>query len=815
MSSGGLPPKAPPMVAQTKSSRLLSRRHQSSNGNINSTSTPRQNAPSTVANETGSLSFGISSQHPAARRYSNFSNVNQNRGGIGSFRRSNHSFSLAADVTTPRGSRLSLPSIGPSSSSRHGRVESRWRTNPSQDYFNELGMVLDSDESPDLSEREPRVTPRYTQTNGPNQDLTNQPVPTSSNYNFPMTRNSLLSSRSNERRNTITDSLRNTSEQVDIPARETSVSRNEISIPGGSSEFSQVLSEIYTNNDSSGNNSTNSMANSNNITVVTTNAAPRGAPLVSSATSTPRQPMINIAGVQSTRATRRVPTSDDYDVESVDDVLSRIRLQNNLPAQSSQPVVLQTSTLNVNSSSSSSHSANSTTSVYSPSVASRASATSSNSGNEAASDGSTGTARARPITNVNEPMQIASTRTSSLANLASSETVQTRLDNSERNNQTPRAPIVSTDTSQSASSGVLQRIIRPINENQVTCNDHTNSILRVNESFASANQQPSGQTSLSTSVSRPNLTYGTTESSQPVREIGIRSNEINRTNTSSFQRRRISQTFDFNPSRTRENSDLDEDEIRAILATPPTERSNPIFDDGPPVNSVTTTTLPPVRNPATSVPESSENSSSSSVRPVAASSNPNRNIIGVRFTTTFNEFASGTSGNRVLRASSDTNNIFSSDESDDDDESVAGSAPTATAQDRIPHLDSHIGILHLLGLDLPQSTTEVILMNQRSILEQLLETYITLMASLQSAETEQRPAGLSLDAIKTLPQEPITKQQVGENITCSICLANFEVEELSTKLPECSHFFHHPCISNWLQKSPTCPMCRTPVHINN
>ena len=57
-------------------------------------------------------------------------------------------------------------------------------------------------------------------------------------------------------------------------------------------------------------------------------------------------------------------------------------------------------------------------------------------------------------------------------------------------------------------------------------------------------------------------------------------------------------------------------------------------------------------------------------------------------------------GSRPLRASSDTNNIFSSDESDDDDdESVTAGTSSANqaAQDRIPHLDSHIGILHLLG----------------------------------------------------------------------------------------------------------------------
>ena len=65
------------------------------------------------------------------------------------------------------------------------------------------------------------------------------------------------------------------------------------------------------------------------------------------------------------------------------------------------------------------------------------------------------------------------------------------------------------------------------------------------------------------------------------------------------QRRQFSETPAVTSSRVRQNSDLDltEDEIRAILATPPNERSgsNQIFDD--PENSDPQPVLPPVRNP--------------------------------------------------------------------------------------------------------------------------------------------------------------------------------------------------------------------------
>ena len=315
MSNGGLPPKAPPLVAQTKTSRLLSRRHQSSNGNLNfHSSTPRQNAGTTVANETGSLTFGNSSQLPPSRRYSNFSNVNQNRviSGLRSGT-NNRSLSLANDVTTPRNSRLSLPSIGGGGGgtfSRQARVDTRRRTNPAHDYFNELGMVLDSDESPELTDREPRVTPRNSSSIGQNADVTN-PVAASSSYNFPMSRNSLLSSRSNGRRNTLTDSGRNFTEHVDTAARENNVSRNEVSMPGGSSEFTQVMSELYGANDSTnssvtsntGNNNANFSNNGNNTS---NSITPRASQQVTSvALNQPRQPMINLAGVQNSPQTPR------------------------------------------------------------------------------------------------------------------------------------------------------------------------------------------------------------------------------------------------------------------------------------------------------------------------------------------------------------------------------------------------------------------------------------------------------------------------------------------------------------------------------
>ncbi|XP_054776145.1 RING-H2 finger protein ATL52-like [Prosopis cineraria] len=45
-------------------------------------------------------------------------------------------------------------------------------------------------------------------------------------------------------------------------------------------------------------------------------------------------------------------------------------------------------------------------------------------------------------------------------------------------------------------------------------------------------------------------------------------------------------------------------------------------------------------------------------------------------------------------------------------------------------------------------------------------------------------------------------------VTCAVCLGDFEEGEEVRTLPECSHSFHVPCIDMWLFSHPNCPVCR-------
>jgi hypothetical protein len=49
---------------------------------------------------------------------------------------------------------------------------------------------------------------------------------------------------------------------------------------------------------------------------------------------------------------------------------------------------------------------------------------------------------------------------------------------------------------------------------------------------------------------------------------------------------------------------------------------------------------------------------------------------------------------------------------------------------------------------------------------------------------------------------------------CSICMEELHVRDEVTTLP-CMHWFHGPCVGQWLEGHNTCPLCRTPIEPEN
>ncbi|XP_031130669.1 E3 ubiquitin-protein ligase RING1-like [Ipomoea triloba] len=76
-------------------------------------------------------------------------------------------------------------------------------------------------------------------------------------------------------------------------------------------------------------------------------------------------------------------------------------------------------------------------------------------------------------------------------------------------------------------------------------------------------------------------------------------------------------------------------------------------------------------------------------------------------------------------------------------------------------------------------------------------------------DSSSKPRGLSAEEIQRLKEDRF--ENVGDELAvCSVCLEKFLAGVKISSLP-CSHVFHHGCISSWLEKSSSYPICRFDV----
>ncbi|NXU44108.1 PJA2 ligase, partial [Drymodes brunneopygia] len=100
-------------------------------------------------------------------------------------------------------------------------------------------------------------------------------------------------------------------------------------------------------------------------------------------------------------------------------------------------------------------------------------------------------------------------------------------------------------------------------------------------------------------------------------------------------------------------------------------------------------------------------------------------------------------------------------------------------------------------------------------LEGRLEAVETALAQLETLtfDVEQTHPPATKETIDCLPQIIVTGDCNGQEQCCTICCSEYVEGEIITELP-CRHLFHKPCVTLWLQRSGTCPVCRhvlTPV----
>ncbi|XP_007183591.2 E3 ubiquitin-protein ligase Praja-1 isoform X3 [Balaenoptera acutorostrata] len=116
-----------------------------------------------------------------------------------------------------------------------------------------------------------------------------------------------------------------------------------------------------------------------------------------------------------------------------------------------------------------------------------------------------------------------------------------------------------------------------------------------------------------------------------------------------------------------------------------------------------------------------------------------------------------------------------------------------------------LGVAEAISYVDPQFLTYMALEER---LAQAMETALAHLESLAvDVEVANPPA--SKESIDALPEILVTEDHsaVGQEMCCPICCSEYVKGEVATELP-CHHYFHKPCVSIWLQKSGTCPVCR-------
>ncbi|XP_009781442.1 RING-H2 finger protein ATL67 [Nicotiana tabacum] len=78
---------------------------------------------------------------------------------------------------------------------------------------------------------------------------------------------------------------------------------------------------------------------------------------------------------------------------------------------------------------------------------------------------------------------------------------------------------------------------------------------------------------------------------------------------------------------------------------------------------------------------------------------------------------------------------------------------------------------------------------------------------------EHRINGLDSVVVAAIPTMKFHREAFtsSEDTQCSICLSEYQENEVLRIMPKCGHSFHLSCIDIWLRKQSTCPVCRLSV----
>ncbi|XP_065140178.1 E3 ubiquitin-protein ligase Praja-2 isoform X2 [Paramisgurnus dabryanus] len=101
------------------------------------------------------------------------------------------------------------------------------------------------------------------------------------------------------------------------------------------------------------------------------------------------------------------------------------------------------------------------------------------------------------------------------------------------------------------------------------------------------------------------------------------------------------------------------------------------------------------------------------------------------------------------------------------------------------------------------------LLTYMALEERLAQAMEAALAHLESLaiDVEQAHPPATEQIIDCLPQITVHADNTEQEQCCAICCCEYVNDEIATLLP-CRHMFHKLCITLWLRKSGTCPVCR-------
>ncbi|XP_048875796.1 E3 ubiquitin-protein ligase Praja-2 isoform X1 [Brienomyrus brachyistius] len=122
---------------------------------------------------------------------------------------------------------------------------------------------------------------------------------------------------------------------------------------------------------------------------------------------------------------------------------------------------------------------------------------------------------------------------------------------------------------------------------------------------------------------------------------------------------------------------------------------------------------------------------------------------------------------------------------------------------RLDDLGDGFGMAQAISFVDPQ------LLTYMALEERLAQAMEVALAHLESLAMDVEPAHppASEDVIDCLPPITVMEDYHGKEQCCAICCSEYVKDEIVTELP-CRHAFHRRCVTLWLQKSGTCPVCR-------